>query len=200
MRISNTADKKSHLSFQCCRVWCLCPWGSWTFKMSPTTYDVETFKSFAFNFTFYCLYDIDMGRKWATLGLRPVIPRRHFIRGAKFSYGIRFRSLLWLSFFSRFWPPRFKVLFFISSFFFYSSSSTVSSRLSGRGMHHSAFSSFSPPPSQLWNACFFFSYSPEFGSILCLVQHISTSQNKLQWYNKIKCDAVWSQKWWNVFF
>ena len=137
MRISNTADKKSHLSFQCCRVWCLCPWGSWTFKMSPTTYDVETFTKFAFNFTFYCLYDIDMGRKWATLGLRPVIPRRHFLRGAKFSYGIRFRSLLWLSFFSRFWPPRFKVLFFISSFFFFSSI---------RSSVHEISSIFSPPP------------------------------------------------------
>ena len=115
--------------------------------MSPTTYDVETFKSFAFNFTFYCLYDIDMGRKWATLGLRPVIPRRHFLRGAKFSYGIRFRSLLWLSFFSRFWPPRFKVLFFISSFFFYSSSSTQSAAAEFLAEACIAFSSFSPPPS-----------------------------------------------------
>ena len=64
-------------------------------------------------------------------------PEETFTRGAKFSYGIRFRSLLWLSFFSRFWPPRFKVLFFISSFFFYSSSSRFSA---------CACSSFSPPP------------------------------------------------------
>ena len=115
---------------------CACPWGSWTFKMSPTTYYVETSLKVNLKFSVFLLYRIDKGRKWTIHGIKPVLRGETLFRGKEVSYGIRFRSLFWFFLFS-FWPPHFKVLFFISSFFFYSSI---------RSSVHGISSIFSPPP------------------------------------------------------